>query len=391
MNAHAHCYLPYPASPVPHAGNGSLGGLSFAVKDLFDVAGYPTGCGNPHKLAASGLKSSHAPVVRQLLEAGARFTGKVITDELAFSMTGKNAHFGTPRNGAAPLRIPGGSSSGSASAVSNGLCDFALGTDTGGSVRAPASHCGLIGLRPTHGRISLDGCMPLAHSFDTCGWFARDLNTFARVGDVLLGADPTPLPALPRLLLATDLLALVTPSVREATRALLDELELLPTPVQGALLPLDELYWAFRHIQGREVWENQGDFLSRYPVQLGPGVKERVAWAQTLDDGQVASARQTAGDFADRFQALLGRDGVLLLPTMPDVAPLLSTSEEALEDYRNLSIRLLCLSVLSGCPQLSLPLLQIDGAPLGLSLIGPRGSDLSLIALARRLTGQRLS
>ena len=162
------------------------------------------------------------------------------------------------------------------------------------------------------------------------GRFTSYLHTFDRFGDVLLGADPSPLPALPRLLLATDLLALVTPSVREVTRALLDELELLPIPVKGALLPLDELYWAFRHIQGREGWENQGDFLSRHPVQLGPGVKERVAWAQTLDDGQVASARQTAGDFAERFQALLGRDGVLLLPTMPDVAPLLTTSEEAL-------------------------------------------------------------
>jgi len=391
MNAQAHCYLPYPDSPVPHADSGPLAGLTFAVKDLFDVAGYPTGCGNPHRLAASGLKSSHAPVVRQLLEAGARFTGKVITDELAFSMTGKNAHFGTPRNGAAPLRIPGGSSSGSASAVSNGLCDFALGTDTGGSVRAPASHCGLIGLRPTHGRISLDGCMPLAPSFDTCGWFARDLAVFARVGNVLLGADPAPLPALPRLLLATDLLALVTPAVREATRVLLDDLALLPTPVSGAVQPLDDLYWAFRYIQGREVWESQGDFLSRHPVQLGPGVKERVAWAQRLDDAQVTPHRASAYHFAERFRALLGRDGVLLLPTMPDVAPLLSTADAALEDYRNLSIRLLCLSVLSGCPQLSLPLLQVEGAPLGLSLIGPRGSDLSLLVLARRLTGHRLS
>ncbi|HEX2013282.1 MAG TPA: amidase family protein, partial [Roseateles sp.] len=142
----ARAFVPYPEAPVPHADAGTLAGLSFAVKDLFDVAGYPTGGGSPIVLARSGIKTQTAPTVRQLLDAGARFVGKTVTDELAFSMNGNNAHFGAPINGAAPERISGGSSSGSASAVSSGLCDFALGTDTGGSVRAPASHCGLYGL-----------------------------------------------------------------------------------------------------------------------------------------------------------------------------------------------------------------------------------------------------
>jgi amidase len=137
----------------------------------------------------SGTKTRTAPVVQQLLDAGAAFAGKTVTDELAFSMNGSNAHFGAPVNGVAPDRISGGSSSGSASVVSMRLVDFALGTDTGGSVRAPASHCGLVGLRPTHGRISLAGCLDLSPSFDTCGWFARDVSTFARVADVLLADD----------------------------------------------------------------------------------------------------------------------------------------------------------------------------------------------------------
>ena len=140
-------------------------------------------------LAMSGIKTRTAPTVQTLLDAGARFVGKTITDELAFSMSGKNAHFGTPVNGGAPDRIPGGSSAGSAAAVSNGLCDFALGTDTGGSVRAPANHCGLFGIRPTHGRVSLELCHDLAPSFDTCGYFTRDGATFVRVGEVLLGPD----------------------------------------------------------------------------------------------------------------------------------------------------------------------------------------------------------
>src|ERR687890_601264 len=205
----AHAFMPYPAVPVPHAPSGPLSGLTFAAKDLFDVAGYPTSAGSPHMLAMSGVKTRTAPTVQKLLDSGARLVGKTITDELAFSMNGKNAHFGTPVNGAAPDRIPGGSSSGSASAVSNGLCDFALGTDTGGSVRAPANHCGLFGIRPTHGRVSLEGCHDLAPSFDTCGYFARDGATFLRVGEVVLGSDPAPLPQIPRVLLAQDAFALL--------------------------------------------------------------------------------------------------------------------------------------------------------------------------------------
>jgi amidase len=207
----AHAFVPYPDAPVPHAATGPLSGLCFAAKDLFDVAGYPTGGGQPFVLAMSGIKTQTAPAVQQLLDAGARFIGKTVTDELAFSMNGNNAHFGAPINGAAPDRISGGSSSGSASAVSSRLCDFALGSDTGGSVRAPANHCGLYGIRPSHGRISLEGVLDLAPSLDTCGYFARDVETFARVSDVLLGADATPLPEKIRLLKPTDIWALLVP------------------------------------------------------------------------------------------------------------------------------------------------------------------------------------
>ena len=210
----ARAFMPYPAAPVPNATGGPLSGLTFAAKDLFDVTGYPTSGGSPHLLALSGVKRRTAPAVQVLLEAGARFVGKTITDELAFSLNGKNAHFGTPVNGAAPDRIPGGSSSGSAAAVSNRRCDVALGTDTGGSVRAPANHCGLFGIRPTHGRVSLDGCVDLAPSFDSCGYFTRDGATFVRVGEVLLGDDPAPLPESPRLLLAADAFAMLGTDAR---------------------------------------------------------------------------------------------------------------------------------------------------------------------------------
>lgn len=384
----AHAFMPYPKAPVPHAPTGPLAGLDFGVKDLFHVAGYPTSGGQPLLLALLGVQDRTAPTVRKLLDAGARFAGKTVTDELAFSMNGQNAHFGAPVNGAAPDRICGGSSSGSASAVSNRLCDFALGTDTGGSVRAPASHCGLVGLRPTHGRISLHDVLDLAPSLDTCGWFARDVATFARVADVLLGDDPAPLPAHVRLLAPTDLWPLATPAATDALAPVRRRIEdiLGPTrPVQVVLQDLDTLYWRFRHLQGHESWQTDGPFLRRFAPPLGPGVAQRFAWSAEVTDAQVLEARAYRERFRAQLSDLLGADGVLLMPTMPDIAPLASESEAGLEDYRNRAIRLLCSAGLSGFPQLTLPLARRDGAPLGISLLGPAGSDRSLVRLAERI------
>lgn len=388
----ARAFMPYPAAAVPHAEAGPLSGLTFAVKELFDVAGYPTSCGSPHMLAMSGIKTRTAPTVQRLLDAGARFVGKAITDELAFSMNGKNAHFGAPLNGAAPDRITGGSSSGSASAVSSGLCDFALGTDTGGSVRAPANHCGLFGIRPTHGRVSLEGCHDLAPSFDTCGYFTRDGATFVRVGEVLLGEDRTPLPQHPRLILASDAFALLDAPVRHALKPALERVEAVlgrTEDMEVAMEGFDALYWALRYIQGQEAWEVDGPMIERFHPPLGPGVADRFAFSKSVTGRQVAESQAIRSAFRERLSVLLGSDGVLVLPTMPDVAPLVSESEEALNDYRNKAINLLCLSGLSGLPQVSIPLVSRLGAPLGISLMGPVGSDLSLVALSREIAEGR--
>ena len=386
----AHAFVPYPEAAVPRATTGPLAGLTMGVKDLFDVAGYPTGGGSPIVLALSGVKTRSAPTVQRLLDAGARFVGKTVTDEFAFSMNGRNAHFGNPLNGAAPERISGGSSSGSASAVSNHLCDFALGTDTGGSVRAPASHCGLIGLRPTHGRVSLEGALDLSPSFDTCGWFARDIGTFARVADVLLGADPHPV-ATPRLLWPADLWSQVAAAAGGAAEAAARRVAAalgaawpLP-PVEVVLDAFDAMYWNFRYLQGREAWATDGPLIERFAPPLGPGVAERFAWARQVTDAQVAAATAFRARFRSHLAALLGSDGVLVLPTMPDIAPRIDEPESALEDYRNRAIRLLCVAGLAGVPQLSLPLAGRDGAPMGVSLLGPAGSDRSLVALAERV------
>lgn len=383
----ARAFVPYPDVPVARAGTGPLSGLAFAVKDLFDVAGYPTGCGSPHMLARSGIKTQHAAAVQALLDAGARFIGKTVTDELAFSLNGQNAHFGYPINGAAPDRISGGSSSGSASAVSHGLCDLALGSDTGGSVRGPASHCGIFGIRPTHGRIDLTGCHDLSPSLDTCGYFAKEGTSFERASAILLGQDPHPLDLAqsPTLMLPEDLWALVEPDAAAVARAALPAIEqafgsLSTTSV--TLDDLDSMFWAFRYIQGYEAWRVNGAFIERDQPMLGPGVKERFAWSSKVTPAQFEQSVQFRARFKEHMNQLLAGGRVLLFPTMPNVAPLVTQPESSLEDYRNRALRMLCVSGLSGLPQVSVPGLQVNGVPLGMSVLGPAGSDLSLVQLA---------
>src|SRR5215213_2507005 len=200
------------------AKDGSLRGLTFAVKDLIDVAGHPTGCGNPTWLATHPPASFSAICVEQLLAAGAKCGGKTITDEFAFSLLGENHHYGTPLNPAAPERVPGGSSSGSASAVACGLVDFALGTDTGGSVRVPASNCGIWGWRPSHGLISVAGVMPFAPTLDTVGVFTRTPELLERVAAVLLAVESPTISeeSSGAIYLVRDAFDLADPAVRKS-------------------------------------------------------------------------------------------------------------------------------------------------------------------------------
>ncbi|WP_052365132.1 amidase [Halotalea alkalilenta] len=378
--------MPYPPASVAHAEQGPLAGLSFAVKDLFDVAGYPTSGGNPTLLAMSGIKRTTAPTVQRLLDSGARMIGKAQTNEMAFSMSGKNAHFGTPRNGAAPQRIPGGSSSGSASAVSNGLCDFALGTDTGGSVRTPASYCGLYGLRPSHGRISLEGCQPLCASMDTCGFFARDPEVFQRVAECLLGEDSAPLIEAPALSSAV-LMEMLPAASRAALAPALARIERACSGIEAfsdQWPSLEEAYWAFRYIQGREAWQAQGETILRHGLVLGPDVSARFSWGRQVSDEQLAEAIAFRARFRDAVDAMLG-DRVLVLPTVADIAPRLDAKDEEIEAARTIAHHLLGIAVLCGLPQVNLPLAEKDGAPLGISLLAGRGRDLALVRLAARI------
>ncbi|MGF7005515.1 amidase [Aminobacter sp. BE322] len=387
-------FLDLPQVSVPNGENGTLAGQRLAVKDIYDVAGLVTGCGNPGMAKSGPPAQRTAPSVQVILDAGARFVGKTQTDELAFSLMGQNAHFPHPVNPAAPNRVSGGSSSGSAAAVAAGLADIAVGSDTGGSIRAPASFCGLIGLRTTHGLISLDGAMKLAPSLDCFGWFAKDIDTYEAVAKVLLGngvAAPHLLPEgqLSRPLRLDMLDALL------AGPAEIAEYDRLRGVAEGAIgntspattpgASLDELYWCFRKVQAYEAWQVHGEWISSADRHLGPGVKERFEYGAALDAASYDAETARRDAFREELAALLGGDGFLVLPTVPGAAPLANGTHDDLIAYRERALKLLCLSGLSGFPQITLPIGMVDAAPFGLSLLGPAGSDLALISLGRRV------
>src|SRR5277367_4952968 len=256
MTDRINAFVPGPRIRIDGAPGGPLAGLTFAAKDLFDVAGHPTGGGNHDWARTNPVPTRHAWAVQTLLDAGATLIGKTITDEVTLGIFGENMFFGTPRNTRAPDRVPGGSSSGSAAAVAAGLCDTALGTDTGGSVRVPSSFCGLYGIRPTHGRLDVTGMMRQAPSSDTTGWFARDAATLARVSTVMLGeAIPTELPR--RLIVATDAFAIADAPAAAALQPLVDRLgRLIGDVVQEAMAPPGLVAWANaqRTLQPAEAW-----------------------------------------------------------------------------------------------------------------------------------------
>ncbi len=369
------------------SGEGPLTGLAFAVKDVFDIAGYKTGFGSPEWLATHEPATATASAVQRLLDAGARMVGKTLTDELAYSLTGENVHYGTPVNPAAPDRVPGGSSNGSASAVAGGLVDFALGTDCGGSVRLPASYCGIFGIRPTVDRVPLDGVIPFGPPFDVAGWFARDAGLLETVGRVLLGEPASPPPR--RLLRGLDVFEAVEDRVAAALEDAVARVEDAVAPAVDVSLAeggLGHWFETFRVVQGASIWSNLGGWVTETRPRLGAGAKMRLDWAAGLDSRAIAAARADHAAIRNRLDSVLDDGGVLVIPTSPRAAPLKNTPLDDIEiRFRNQAMHLLCIAGLGGLPQVSLPMATIDGLPLGLSLVGPRGADMQLLALARKL------
>jgi amidase len=371
--------LPSPIVPKGRA----LAGKRIAVKDVFGIAGLRTGAGNLAWRDERPPATQTAPAVRMLLEEGASWTGKTVTDELTYSLAGINAHYGTPVNPAAENRIPGGSSSGSAVAVAGGFADIGLGTDCGGSIRLPASYCGIWGIRPTHGRIAGNDCLTLAHSFDTVGWFARDATLLASVFEVLAHTVVGNQPGDVKLHVPQELLAVLNPAVRAAFSTTMHALGALELPATESM-PLADWAQAFRLLQGAEIGQQHGMWARANLASFGADVRARFEACQTIDAAQVQRAHSTriaANRATARAFAVPGT--YWLTPTLPWIAPRTDASSAEVDEIRSRAQQMLCIAGLAGLPQVSFPWTTFEGAPLGLSIIGPRGEDEHVLAVAR--------
>jgi amidase len=380
-------FVPGPRARVEGRAGGALSGLTFAAKDLFDVAGVVTGGGNHDWPTGRPIPSQHSWAVQTLLDAGASLVGKTVTDEVSLGILGENAFDGTPKNVRAPGRVPGGSSSGSAAAVAAGLCDTAIGTDTGGSVRVPASFCGLYGIRPTHGRIETTGMLPQAPTSDTTGWFARDAETFARVSSVMLGEPiPTALPT--SLVVATDTFGFADANVAQALRPMVTKLAaLIGSSREDIMAPQGLSVWARaqRTLQPVEAWNTFKDWLDERNPRFAFSVARQLLYGSTIPPMEQSWAALMRQEARGRMAHLLPAGTILCLPTTPFPAPPVKQRLSSLDPARD---RITCLCSqggLAGHPQVSIPGATVDGLPVGLSIIGPRGSDASLVAVARAL------
>jgi amidase len=379
--------------------SGPLDGLRFAVKDTIDVAGFKTGCGNPTWRDSHPAAVVHAVCVEQLLRAGARCVGKTISDELAFSLLGENHFYGTPLNAHAPDHVPGGSSSGSASAVACGLVDFALGTDTGGSTRVPASNCGIWGFRPSHGFVSVAGVNPLAPSFDTVGVLAQNAEVLAKVALVLLAAAPVSPNKPTTIHLIREAFALADLDVQEALSEPLQRLrETFGRAVRES--SLQELVaddaghsfatWAdsFCVIQWAEIESCLGAWIANAGPEFGPEIVASFQLMNQLDRRRVAEAVQRREQYFRSLHEFLGSADLLCIPTTPALAPRKGDPPRRSSSGSGYYPRTLSLTSVAGMgrlPQVSLPIADADGVPVGLSLLARHGQDSFLLQVAKNI------
>lgn len=377
---------------VQPLGNGTLDGLTFAVKDVIDVAGTVTGCGNPTWAATHDPAVAHAVAVELLLQAGARCVGKTITDEFAFSLVGENHFYGTPKNHRAPDRVPGGSSSGSASAVAAGEVDFAIGTDTAGSVRVPAANCGLLGLRSTLGRHPFAGVQSLAPSFDTLGVFTRDAATMRQLGRLFY---PVQSLSATKVFLLEEAWSLADADVR-ALRSVVDarfrELDLDVRVTRLDSLADDDLgrdlfAWKqlFSDVQWPEIWSVFGSWVERHASDIGPKIAENFHMVRERGRAGYAAAFKKRAAARAALQDFFESGVVLALPTVPSPPPLVGQVDYDRKGTGYLP-RMLCLNAIAGIgglPAINVPLTTRDGLPAGLTLIGAPWTERSLIRLAQ--------
>jgi amidase len=357
-------------------------GLRVGVKDSIDIEGFATRMGSPC-FAAAPPAERHADVVRALLDSGCRIVGKTNMHELAYGVTGINRWTGTPLNPCDPERIPGGSSSGSAVAAARQLVDFAVGTDTGGSIRIPAACCGVYGLKPTYGRVSRRGVHPALSTLDCVGPFARDIPMIERAMQLL---DPSfQSAASPSHGTVGWITVEADPDVASAVRGALERADV---SMRSIVLPsFEAAFAAGLAILGAENWAAFGHLAGR--EELGADVRTRLLAAREVSGADVTAAERIRRALRAEVDEALTQVDALALPTLPDFPLTLSAAADSRAALKLTS--LVRPFNLSGHPAMTLPILTRDVPPVGLQLVGALNADEALCALssevARRIGG----
>ncbi|XP_031500209.1 amidase 1 [Nymphaea colorata] len=397
--------------PPPPDPSLPLAGLTFAVKDIFEIEGRVTGFGNPDWARTHEASSCTSPVVLALIQAGATCVGKTVMDEFAYSINGENKHYGTPTNPSAPMRVPGGSSSGSGVAVAAKLVDFSLGTDTGGSVRVPAAFCGIFGFRPSHSTVSSTNVIPMAQSFDTVGWFARNPSILSQVGQVLLqqsGADRLP----HHILIADDCFKFLSVPCDEVVHSVIQVAETFGCQIdhknladyinvnvpslqvfmekdcqeeEHLISTLHAVSTAMRLLQRYEFRNNHGEWFRSVKPDIGPGILERVQEALAVSEENIKYSVAARSEIHSAISDLLKDDSILVMPTVPGPPPKLQTKGIMLDDFRAKAFSLLAISGMSGCCQVTMPLGTYDGCSVGVSFLASPGSDQFLLNTVQKM------
>ncbi len=370
---------------------GPLSGLKFAVKDMFDLEGRTCSFGTPDWKRTHSPATKNAPSVQQLLDAGAHLKFNACADELACSLDGINVHYGTPINAQAPDRIPGGSSSGSASLVARGEVDFALGTDTAGSVRVPASYCGIFGFRPSHDYISIEGVCPLGASFDTVGVFATSSDLLELASDVLLrvdrnyvAADSTPT----NLIIPEQFASVLDPLIAPYMMAFVEVLKKRFSTVkeQNFYKHARDVYDVFSIVRAREAWSAHAEWLETVKPNLAASIRQRIYSCRTISDDDFERGSTARANLLSRSEQVVDSNSFICLPTTWGFPPLKSAGEGELQDNRNRNIVITTLASCYGFPQVTIPI-PVGRMKLGISLLGAKGSDKALLRFVKELTG----
>ena len=368
-----------PINPIIESYNGNLKNLKFVLKDMCDVKNIKTSCGNPDFYKACEPAKKHAEFLSNILSEGAILEGITICDEFFYSVIGENSHYGTPKNLNAPNCVPGGSSSGSAAALTTDLFDFSIGSDTGGSVRVPASFCGLLGIRPTHGRINANGVYPMAPSFDTIGWFSNNIKTFQKIGEVLLDKNENENITFNQFVIAEDLLELVDTDIKNQFNSYYKELHPNIKHIRLSKFSKSEIADNFRILQAGEIKEHVIPWIEKNKPKISLEINSRIEMASEILPLEIDAAKTFRQEIISEINNSLPEGDIAIFPTTPFSAPKCGQSDQDLGSDRKKIMEMTSIAGMTSRPQISIPKFKGKTGPVGISILGWQYSDEILI------------